>query len=276
MNPSTDPAIPATPSGPPQPAPAGPDGDASLYELPPEVIPNVDELVIEDGKPVDSVFTEQQQRLLVESGHCSWPGPGEGRTFKMYCNVGLFHRAKQPPLVPDVMLSLDVDPNVDLSSKENRSYLLWIIGKPPDVVIEIVSDRLGAEAGLKMRDYARIGVRYYVIFDPKDILGGGVLRVFELRGSGYAPIEPGWLPGVGIGLVLWDGVYEGQTARWLRWCDRQGQVIRTGRERADQERERADQERNRADDVARQLDQERQAKERLLARLRALGVEPEE
>jgi len=225
------------------------------------MVPNIDDIEIEDGKRVDSIFTEQQQRLLVDAGHSSWAGPGVGRTFKLFNNVGLFVHPSQPALVPKVMLSLDVEANVDLSRKENRSYFLWIVGKAPDLVIEIVSNRRGGEASLKMRDYARARVLYYVIFDPNDLLGGGVLRVFELRGGAYAPIEPNWLPNVGIGLVLWEGVFEGQTARWLRWCDRQGQVIPTGRERAEKERERAD--------------RERQQKERLQAQLRALGVEPE-
>jgi hypothetical protein len=49
---------------------------------------------------------------------------------------------------------------------------------------------------------------------------------------------------------------------WRRWCDRQGRVIPTGAERAEQERERADQERLWADKLA--------------AQLRGLGVTPDE
>jgi hypothetical protein len=48
---------------------------------------------------------------------------------------------------------------------------------------------------------------------------------------------------------------------WLRWCDREGTLILTGAERAEQERQLAEQERLRA--------------ERLSAQLRALGIEPE-
>jgi hypothetical protein len=92
-------------------------------------------------------------------------------------------------------------------------------------------------------------------------LGGGVLQAFGLREGNYQPLDPSWLPNVGLGLILWQGEYEGQPATWLRWCDRQGNVIPTGGERADQERQRADQERQRA--------------ERLAQRLRELGVDPE-
>lgn len=44
-------------------------------------------------------------------------------------NVGLFYVLRQPPLVPDMMLALDV-PGVgpDLRQKPNRSYFIWVQG----------------------------------------------------------------------------------------------------------------------------------------------------
>jgi hypothetical protein len=277
---STAPLLPAPGPPPRGPEEAGPDD--RLFGLSPEDIPNIDDLVIEDDEPVESIFAEKQERLLTEPLFSSWAGPGEGRPFLALANVGLFYQMGQAPLVPDVMLSLDVPPGRDLSRKENRSYLVWVIGKMPNVVIEFVSDRRGGEAGHKLRDYARIGVPYYVIFDPQERLGAGVVRVFGLREGAYEAVEPSWLPGVGLGLMLWEGVYEGFPGRWLRWCDRQGVVIPTGRERADQERLRADQERLRADQERERAEQERlrteeqrQRAERLEAKLRALGIDPE-
>src|SRR5437763_1174450 len=130
------------------------------FELPPECIPNIDELVIEDGKPVESIFAEKQYRLLTEPLYNSWPGPAEGRPFLALANVGLFYQMGQPPLVPDVMLSLDVPRARDLSVKENRSYIMWVIGKAPTVVIELVSDRRGGETSYKLSEYAQVGVPY--------------------------------------------------------------------------------------------------------------------
>jgi hypothetical protein len=238
------------------------------FDLPPECIPNIDELVIEDGKPVDSIRAEKQHRALTEPLYASWPGPGEGRRRLVLANVGLFFQMKQPPLVPDVMLALDVDPARDLSVRQNRSYIVWVIGKVPDVVIELVSDRTGGDLGHKRRDYARIGVPYYVVFDPDNFLEQGELQVFRLSGGRYEPIPPSWLETVGVGLTIWEGEYEGQPGRWLRWCDQQGRIIPTGRERAEQERQRADQAQQRADRAQQQV-------ERLAARLRALGVDPD-
>lgn len=223
--------------------------------LAPEDRPKVDHLITEDDAPVDNIFCERQQRLLVESLHSSWAGPGEGRPFLALTNVGLFYSVRQPPLVPDVLVSLDVEAPADVWSKPNRSYFVWEYGKPPDVVIEIVSNREGGEVDRKLRDYARIRVDYYVIFDPAGQLGGGPLRVYRWQEGLYRPSE-GWeLPAVGLGLTLWPGVYEGLEQTWLRWCDRDGRLILTGEERAEQEHKRA---------------------ERLAARLRALGLEPDE
>src|SRR5579884_2440219 len=128
-----------------------PESGLATHELAPEDVPNLDDYVIEDGKPVESVFAEKQQRLLTATLYASWPGPGEGRPFQVLSNVGLFYasRERTTPLAPDVMLSLDVSPG-DLSERANRSYFVWERGKPPDVVIEIVSDRRGDEGTLKL------------------------------------------------------------------------------------------------------------------------------
>ena len=45
------------------------------FVLSPEDIPNVEELVIEDGKPVDNLFVEKQNHLLAEPLYSSWTSP---------------------------------------------------------------------------------------------------------------------------------------------------------------------------------------------------------
>jgi len=224
-----------------------------LPELDPAVIPNLDELVTEDGAPVDNIYIEKQYRLLTEPLYSSWAGPGQGRPFLALTDVGWFHTSGQPPLVPDAMLSLDVAPAGAIRSKEGRSYFQWLIGKAPDVVIEIVSDRRGGEEDFKMQAYARLRALFYVIYDPDNVLRGGVLRAYVLQRGKYELVEPRWFPEVGLGLILWEGMFEGQQQTWLRWCDQEGRVIPTGAERAGKLAERA---------------------ERLAAQLRALGIEP--
>jgi hypothetical protein len=216
--------------------------------LDPADYPSLDDLITEDGKPVENIYVAKQYQLLTEPLYSSWAGPGEGRSFLALANVGWFYASTEPPLVTDFLLSLDATPaGSPRTTKEGRSYFQWLIGKPPEAVIEIVSDRHGGEEHYKPRQYARQGLMYYIIYDPTELLGHGVLRAFARRGGDFVPIEPQWLPEVGLGLSLWTGTYAGVTDSWLRWCDRNGQVIPTGAERA----------------------------ERLAAQLRALGAKPE-
>jgi Uma2 family endonuclease len=253
-----------------------------LEPLPPEEWPNVDDLVTEDDTPVDNFFSAKQQRLLVEPLYSSWEGPGEGRPFLADENVALYHAVGQRPLVPDVFLSLDVQVAEDWFAKRHRTYFYWEFGKAPEVAIEIVSNTKGEEGGYKLHGYARMNVLYYIIWDPSNQLQAGALRIFVLRDKEYVPLTEAWLPGVGLGLTTWQGTFEEKEALWLRWCDRNGAVILTGKERAEQERQRAEQERQRAEQERQRAEQEQRAKEeavqrlkRLAAQLRALGVEPE-
>jgi Uma2 family endonuclease len=227
---------------------------APLPLLDPTLVPNLDDLVTEDDTPVDDIYTEKQQRLLTEPLYSSWAGAGEGRSFLALADVGWFHTVGQPPLVPDALLSLNAAPAGALRAKEGRSYFQWLIGKSPEVVIEIVSDRRGGEEDFNMQAYARLGVLFYVIYDPEEFLRGGPLRAYVLVRGKYEPAEPRWFPEVGLGLTLWPGTFEGQHDTWLRWCDQEARVIRTGAERTEDERRRAD---------------------RLAAQLRSLGFEPE-
>jgi Uma2 family endonuclease len=229
--------------------------------LPPEDHPDLDRLVTEDNKAVDNIRTEKQMRLLVEPLYSTWPGPGEGRSFLALANVGLFYAVNEPPLVPDVMVSLDVPAPADLTKKENRSYFVWIVGKVPDAVVEIVSDKEGREDTDKLKAYARLRIPYYVIYDPRNRLGAGKLRIYGLDHRSYKLEPTNLLADVGLAVTLWHGPFEGAEGEWLRWCDPQGKVLLTGSELAEEQRREKEQAQHRA--------------ERLAEQLRRLGVEPE-
>jgi len=233
-----------------------------LQDLPPDVelSPDITALVIEDDTPVDHLISEKQMRLLTEMLYSNSDQiPAE--RFLVAANVGVFYAVKQPPLVPDVFLSLDVEVPQDWSQKKNRTYLVWEFGKPPDVVIEIVSNREGNELGRKLTDYARMGVAYYVVYDPLQQLGTPLLHPFEHRANHYRELAAPWFESVGLGLTLWDGEFEGRRDRWLRWCTQDGNVLLTGFEQAEQARQRAD---------------EAEAKAaRLAEQLRSLGIDPD-
>lgn len=237
--------------------------------------PDVSHLVTEDDTPVESPFQDHQMRLLTHVLYASWPYPD--RAFVAYSDVGLFATTTEPAVVPDVLLSLDVtEPVGSAKEKRNRSYFIWRYGKPPDVVVEIVSNDEGGEEE-KLARYARMRIAYACIYDPLGFLGRRRLRVYDLRGGRYfslpRSVRPArekprsqvyWMPGVGLGLTVWHGVFERRLDHWLRWCDREGQLLPTGQEAAAREREAA----ARAREAAAR---ERERADRLEARLRELG-----
>ena len=196
-------------------------------------------LLTEDDEPLDNLFSEKQQRLLVEPLYSSWkPSEAESdakRPFFAAANVGLYFSVHQPPLVPDMFLSLDVEMPADLDLNAHRSYFVWEFGKVPDVAVEIVSNRKGNELTRKLKDYANIGITYYVVLDPFGNLGENILQVYELGfGKRLRPKSDAILTEVGLEARLWQGEFEGLTGEWLRWFDAEsGNLILTGKESAE-------------------------------------------
>ena len=251
-------------------------------------MPDVQSLVTEDDTPVDNLPSEKQQRLLTEPLYSSWAGPGAGRTFLAAANVGIFYLARNPAIVPDVFLSLDVEVAQEWWQREHRSYFLWEFGKPPEVVLEIVSNTEGGEDGEKRQKYARMRVSYYVIYDPLRQVLPDVLTIYRLSGFAYERQAVPQFPDLQLGLTLWEGTYEGKHDTWLRWTDAHGDIIPTGKERAEQAQQRAEQAELQAAQAQQRAEQERLAKEQafqqlaqaqqraeqLAAQLRQLGQDP--
>ena len=200
----------------------------------PQVSADIESLVTEDDTPVDNMPSEKQQRLLTEPLYSSWAGPGAGRTFLAAANVGVFAEARNPAIVPDVFLSLDVQVADNWWDKRHRSYFVWEFGKPPDLVVEIVSNREGNEVGSKRLRYARMGVGYYVIYDPFHRVMREDVRVYRLRDGGYERQESPRFAELRLGMRLWEGEFEGVWwSGWLRWTDEHDVLIPMGKERAE-------------------------------------------
>jgi Uma2 family endonuclease len=241
-------------------------------------VPDANQLVTEDDTPVDNFASEKQQRLLVGSLYSSL----QQQTFLAAANVGIYHTDGQPAIVPDVFLSLDVQVPQNWWEKQNRCYMVWRFGKPPEVVLEIVSNKEGDELGKKIKIYEQMRASYYIVYDQNQQLGERVLRVYELRGRRYFETSENWLEQVGLGVTLWEGKFEDRQDTWLRWCYQDGTVLLTGDERAEQERQRAEESEQRAEESEQRAEESEQRAEeseqrsQLLAeRLRAMGVDPE-
>lgn len=255
---------------------------------------DISHLTIEDDTPVDNFQSAQQQRLLVDT---LYSNDILALPFIAEANVGLFYKLKGEPVVPDVLLNLDVQRAEDFSERRDRAYFVWEFGKVPEVCVEIVSNREGDEVALSARSrrkgktkskkdiYAQIGVTYYVVYEPlrqiqdEANMNGALLRVWSLVAGQYVELtssagitaagETIQINTLGLGLTLWEGPFEETVTRqWLRWCDPEGQVLLTGAEGQTVERQRADAEQQRAD-------AEQQRAERMAEQLRQMGIDPE-
>jgi Uma2 family endonuclease len=170
-------------------------------------------------------------------------------------------------------------PSIRVAREEvKRSYTPQLQGDMPVIVIEFISDTDGTEYSIKPTYppgkwffYQRIlKVPNYLIFEPDS----GSLEAYRLDDTGQYSLQTAdennrhQIAEMNLYLGVWQGTRENRTGYWLRWWDKQGQLLLWGSELAEQERQRAEQERQRAE-------QERQRAERLIAQLRAAGIEPE-
>jgi len=243
------------------------------------IAPDISHIITEDDQPVDNIFSEKQQRLLAESLNSSWQ---PDKPFVAFANVGIFYALHRPPIVPDMFLSLNVELPSNIWKKQHRSYFIWEYGKPPEVVVEIVSNTEGKENSRKIDIYSQIGVWYYAIFDPQRLIQKEELRIIQFSTGNLIPKIDRELTNVDLRLTVWEGVYEGRHDRWLRWLDAEGNLILTGHERARQEKRRAEQEKARAEQEKARAEQEKARAEqaekkaaKLAAALKKLGMDPD-
>jgi Uma2 family endonuclease len=186
-------------------------------------------------------------------------------------NMGIYHiTGSNPciPVVPNAFLSIGVDRRKDRKSR--RNYVIWTENNiPPIFTLELVSHKPGGEYDSKMAIYARLGVLYYVIYNPEfwQRDGHDPFEVYKLVDGAYQRQsgEPCWMPEISLGIGrdrLIDDPFDREI---LTWYDARGQRYRS---EAEVERDRAAAERQRAAT-------ERQRADRLAARLRELGIDPE-
>lgn len=183
---------------------------------------------------------------------------------------------------PDVMIAFGRPPG------DRGSYKQWVEGnQPPDVVFEVLSPgNTAKEMAGKLQAYDHFGVDEYYIYDPdRGELSGW------LRGAEGAPLNPiadmqGWrspltrvtfrLDGDHLVVTRPDGEVFLTSVEMGFALEREREEAEQERRRAEQERQRAEQERQRAEQETQRADQSLVRVEKLAARLRALGVDPDE
>ncbi|PPS43278.1 Uma2 family endonuclease [Chroococcidiopsis sp. TS-821] len=227
-----------------------------------QCLPTSAELPDSDDTPVDNELQNLIPNLLAAVLALVWTDRSD---WFFGVDMGIYYAPGEPPIVPDGFLSLGVDRFV---GEEGRlSYVLWEEdNKVPILALEVVSKTYSGEYEQKKDDYARLGILYYVIYAP----GRGrhrkrkVLEVYRLVDEQYVlqTDEPCWMPEIGLGIGREEGTYQGWTREWLYWYDEAGKRLPTPEEIAQQESDRATLAEQRA--------------ERLAARLRDLGINPDD
>ncbi len=233
-------------------------------------LPSAAELPDSDDTPVDNELQNRVPNLLDSILRLIWQ---ERTDWFFGVDMGIYYAPDKPPIVPDGFLSLGVERFVFQNGRP--SYVLWEEdGIMPSLALEVVSEHYRGEYDQKKRDYAQLGILYYAIYAPsahQSRRKRDVLEVYRLEGGEYARL-PGdrrvWLPEVGLGLGRQEGTYGSWTREWLYWYDPRGNRLLAPEERAEQESQRAQQ-------AEQQAEAERQRAERLAAKLRELGVDPE-
>jgi Uma2 family endonuclease len=247
--------------------------------------PSSDELVYDDGEPLESARHRQQMTVLIESLEHAWRDRTDfyvgGNMFLYFSETQARHNDFRGPDVYVVM---------NTTRRERRAWVVWEEnGQVPDVIVELLSEKTEhVDRGEKMRVYARLRVGEYFLFDPfSAVLEGYELDVLHARYRKKVPDEQGRLRCEGLGLslavvrsVLWSVI----EAPWLRWVGDDGRVLpmpaedahaatehaRAETQRANAEAERANTEAERANTEAERANAEAERANRLAAELAAL------
>lgn len=252
-----------------------------VADLPP--LPDHTQLPESDGIPVKN-FQEHPQSVLLTTS--IWPVLQHLHPDGHYCigqDSGIYWQITDPPLkgceAPDWFYVPQVPPL--LAGQTRRSYVMWKEIVAPLLVLEFVSGSGDEERDQtpytgKFWVYEQgIRVPFYGIYEVKKAaiafyeLVAGQYELVTANARGHYPI-----PAMGVELGLWSGTYGTLTLPWLRWWDDQGNLLLHGEERAEQATQQAEQATQQAEQAIQQAEQATQRVDRLAARLRQMGVDP--
>ena len=193
--------------------------------------------------------------------------------------------------VPDAVVCPDVFVVKGVENRPRRSYKVWQEnGKTPDWVLEVTSKSTrDKDEQEKPITYAQMGVSEYFQYDPTGDYLTPALKGRRLVQGRYQLLTPNRLKDgtlvffsqvLGLEMrLLPDGelrFFNPSTQEYLRSPEESEQERIQERLEKEQERERTGQERQRAEQERERAEQERERADRLAARLRELGIDPED
>jgi Uma2 family endonuclease len=215
-----------------------------------------EQLICDDGEPMDSARHRQQMTVLIESLEYEWRDRDD-----FYVGGNMFLYFSETQTRRNDFRGPDVFVVMNTTRRERKAWVVWEEGgQAPDVVIELLSESTkDVDRTDKMRIYARaLRVAEYFLFDPFS----GVLEGYELdplhRRYVRKQADPSGrlrCEGLGLQLAAVHGTLWSVEANWLRWLTADGRVLALPSEAANAEAQRADAEAQRADAEAQRADQ---------------------
>jgi Uma2 family endonuclease len=240
-----------------------------------------------DEPPLESSLHLQQLMLLLKCLNWLWKDRND---YFAAGNLTVYYSPNQKKTEdfrgPDFFVVLGAE------NRERRSWTIWEEnGQYPHIIIELLSDSTAAvDRGLKKTLYQNVFRTHdYFWFDPQSLEFAG----FHLVDGAYQALETnaaGYLWSQQLGLFL--GIHESK----LRFFTPEGVLVPTPEESAEVESQRAETESQRAEAESQRAETEsqraevesqraeaerqraevvQQQNERLIAKLRELGVEPD-
>ncbi|CAN1210514.1 Putative restriction endonuclease domain-containing protein [Tumidithrix helvetica PCC 7403] len=199
-------------------------------------LPTSDELLDSDDTPVDNEDQNFVPNVLLFLLEYIWKSRDD---WFFAVDMGVYHTTglnPRVPVVPDGFLSLGVERRKGGGSR--RSYVVWeerdIV---PILTIEVVSHAYGSEYEDKLEVYRKLGVLYYVIYNPNFWRRDGhlPLEVYKLVDGTYQLQlgEPLWMPEIGLGIGRCVLPSDRLGREVLSWFDRHSDRYLTTDERAE-------------------------------------------
>jgi Uma2 family endonuclease len=218
-------------------------------------LPSSDELPDSDDTPVDNEDQNFIPNVLLFLLEYIWK---QREDWFFGVDMGIYHTTgahPRVPVIPDGFLSLGVQRRK--GGKSRKSYVMWEEAYvPPILTLEVVSQTPGGEYDEKLEIYARLGVLYYVVYNPLFWRRDGQLpfEVYKLINGTYVLQlgEPFWMPEIELGIGRCPLVDDPLGREVLSWYDVSGKRYPS---EAEAERQRAEAERQRAEQIAERLRQ---------------------
>lgn len=216
-------------------------------------LPTSDELPSSDDTPVDNEEQNFIPNLLLFLLEFIW---AERLDWFFGTDMAIYHTTGVSPLVPvvpDGFLSLGVERQKNRGYR--KSYVLWEENQiPPILALEMVSLTYGEEYESKMRIYAKLGVLYYVVYNPSYWQRDRhlPLEIYRLVYDQYQLQigEPFWMPEIGLGMGRFQTQIGGVQREALYWYNEQGVRYQTPEEILQTERRELEQAQQQAAEYA--------------------------